>query len=210
MFVDHRDYRAFIDLAAQEMPSAGVAVWAYALMRNHVHFIAVPDDVDSIPDAAARCLAAYEEAFRRRHGDDGRLWEDRLYVSVLDRQEFLWRAVCYVERNPVRAGIVLRGEDYPWSSAAYHCGERAHDPLIAPDSPLPGAIHDWSGWLRDFRWVRRRETPASGSFSTKPNLRIEACGPVRGAPGGDGRCGNQGSPDGDVDERFRSRYTEEL
>src|SRR5262249_1520943 len=54
--------------------------------------------------------------------------------------------VRYVERNPVRAGLVARAEDYRWSSAAAHCGLR-EDPLISDDLPLIQEITDWSGWL---------------------------------------------------------------
>ena len=45
--------------------------------------------------------------------------------------------------------MVERAEDYPWSSAAYHCGRRAHDRLISPSTPLQGALADWSAWLRE-------------------------------------------------------------
>lgn len=72
-----------------------------------------------------------------------------MYFSVLDRQAFLWKAVRYVERNPLRAGLVRRAEDFPWSSAAHHCGLRPDDPLIASDSPLRGAIRGWSDWLAE-------------------------------------------------------------
>ena len=54
----------------------------------------------------------------------------------------------YVERNPVRAGLVRRAEDYPWSSAAAHCDLR-FNPILAPTRPFPGVMERWSEWLRD-------------------------------------------------------------
>jgi putative transposase len=76
----------------------------------------------------------------------------------------------YVERNPVRAGLVVRAEDYPWSSARAHVtGER--DPLLSY-CPLIGAVRDWSAYLRtegekelqDFRaaMFARRGRPKKG------------------------------------------------
>jgi putative transposase len=59
----------------------------------------------------------------------------------------MWNAIRYVERNPVRAGIVARAEDYLWSSAAAHCGLR-DDILLNADFPPPGAVPNWSEWLR--------------------------------------------------------------
>ena len=52
----------------------------------------------------------------------------------------------YLERNPVRAGLVERAEDYEWSSASAHCGRRGDD-LLA-EMPVADWLTDWSAWLR--------------------------------------------------------------
>jgi putative transposase len=160
-FLDDEDRRTFIAFLA-EASEPRLAIWAYALMPNHVHLIGVPSRRDAIGLAVERSFARYEEWFRAKYRPDGPLWKPRLYFSVLDRQAFLWKAVRYVERNPLRAGMVRRAEDYVWSSAAHHCGMRPDDPLIARDSPLRGAVRGWSGWLAEpDPWPRndvRRET----------------------------------------------------
>ncbi len=62
--------------------------------------------------------------------------------SLLDGDHLL-NAVRYVELNPVRAGLVQRAEDWPWSSAAVHAGlAPGTDPL-----PFPVEAADWSAWL---------------------------------------------------------------
>jgi putative transposase len=71
----------------------------------------------------------------------------RFYSAVLDEPHF-WAALRYVERNPVRVGIVQRAEDYRWSSAPAHCG-LCDDPLLAPLPAGASLISDWSAWLRD-------------------------------------------------------------
>jgi putative transposase len=62
-------------------------------------------------------------------------------------EPYMWNAVRYVERNPVRAGMVLCAEDYLWSSAAAHCGLR-DDILLTDDFPPIGVITNWSEWLK--------------------------------------------------------------
>lgn len=62
-------------------------------------------------------------------------------------EEHCWNAIRYVERNPVRAGIVQRAEDYPWSSAAAHCGLR-DDSLLSGECPLVLQVANWSEWLK--------------------------------------------------------------
>jgi putative transposase len=65
----------------------------------------------------------------------------------LDEPHF-WSALRYVERNPVRAGIVARAEDYFWSSARAHCG-LCDDPFLAPLPPRAALIGNWSAWLAE-------------------------------------------------------------
>jgi len=72
------------------------------------------------------------------------------YGMALD-EEYLWAAVRYVERNPVRAKLVRCAEDYRWSSAAAHCGLRAAAVLTkkARWRRQFEGIGDWSGWLAE-------------------------------------------------------------
>jgi putative transposase len=147
VFLTGADREDFLDTLGAAAVGAGLQIWAYALMRNHVHLIAVPDDRESV-SAIVRGLEAYEGSFNRRRDRDDGLWHPRCHAAVIEPAYF-WRAVRYVERNPLRAGIVARSEDYRWSSAAYHCGFRDSDPLISPGSPLKGALADWSAWLAE-------------------------------------------------------------
>jgi len=57
------------------------------------------------------------------------------------------RAIRYVERNPVRAGLVARPSDWPWSSAAAHVAAR--DDLLVQVRPLVDTITDWPMFLSD-------------------------------------------------------------
>ena len=172
VFGDDDDRLRFLDIVRTAAREAGLEVWAYALMRNHVHMIVVPEDRESISDAMARALIRYTRSFNRRHGVSGKLWHRRCHSSVI-QPRCLWAAVRYVERNPVRAGIVPWAQDYRWSSAAYHCGLLKEDLLVGPAAPLKGSLADWSSWLaepdRDPRLVYLRRK----SRQSQPNRNPE-------------------------------------
>ena len=90
----------------------------------------------------------FAQRVNRVRGLKGHVWQGRYFSSALDHA-YMWAAIRYVERNPVRANISERAEDYPWSSAAAHCGLR-FDPLLTVKSPwqqLTAGIGDWSAWL---------------------------------------------------------------
>jgi len=83
--------------------------------------------------------------FNRKYCFSGHLSQARFYSCVLD-DEHLGHAVRYVERNPVRANMVQRAEDYPWSSAGPHV-LRENDRYLDEGLPLRDSIPDWSAWL---------------------------------------------------------------
>lgn len=54
----------------------------------------------------------------------------------------------YVENNPVRAGLVERAEDYPWSSAESHV-KGFNDSVLSYDLPLLREVSDWREYLSE-------------------------------------------------------------
>ncbi len=139
---DRQQYLVWLAESAQRY---GLKVWAYCLMTNHVHLIVVPETPEAVAHALRDLHKRHAQRLNAERGWQGHLWQARYYSCVLD-EAHLWEAVRYVERNPVRAGLVPAAEAYPWSSAAVHCGLRT-DPVVSPDLPLVAAIDDWQTWL---------------------------------------------------------------
>ena len=160
VFIDDTDRHVYLKLLTKYCTELALRIWAWCLMNNHVHLIAVPSRENSLSLALQRTHGDYAGYFNSRHSKTGHLWQGRFYGTVLD-EPHLWNAVRYVERNPVRAGIVKRATDYRWSSAAAHCGLRP-DRLLSNDLPLLAAIPNWETWLggiekeEDLRLIRDR------------------------------------------------------
>ena len=88
------------------------------------------------------CHGVYASEFNKKYGKTGHVWQASPFSCVLD-EAHTWAAIRYVERNPVRAGMVARAEDDPWSSARARCGMTS-DSLVEPlNTEL--VRRDWSG-----------------------------------------------------------------
>lgn len=121
VFVEESHYRLYLRLLRRRAGEHGLRIWAWCLMPNHVHLIAVPERADSLARALGRIHADYARLVNIQRGSCGHLWQARFYSCPLEYSH-LWCAMAYVERNPVRAGLCGDAADYPWSSAALHCG----------------------------------------------------------------------------------------
>jgi len=136
----------YLELFSAHAGKAGIEVWAYCLMDNHVHFVAVPHDKTSLAKGIGVVHKKYTRMIHFREGWRGYLWQGRFFSAPLSEQ-YLYAAVRYVERNPVRARLVQKAEDYPWSSAGAHV-RKAKAPLLS-DNFLISGIDDWAAYLAE-------------------------------------------------------------
>ena len=144
VFFSDEDKGLYYEILLQEKEKAKIAVWAYCMMSNHVHLVAVPEIKTSLAKGIGEAQRKYSRIINIRFDWQGHLWQER-YKSYPMGEDYLYSAVRYIERNPVRAGIVEKAEDYSWSSAKAHVyGE--NDELLS-DFYLTSKIPDWSFYL---------------------------------------------------------------
>ncbi len=145
VFETDADREAYLRFLKRYAGRYGLSVWAYCLMSNHIHLVAVPAHEHSLGRALRDAHTVYAMYFNTRTELSGHVWQGRFHSCPMD-ESHLWATVRYVERNPVRAGLVERAEAYRWSSAAAHCGLR-NDALLSGSFPPAGVIDDWKQWL---------------------------------------------------------------
>ena len=105
IFFEDGDQEVYRDLLAEQTRKAGVEVWAYALMPNHVHLILTPTRADGLGLAVGEAHRRYTNFINARGRWTGHLFQSRFASVVMDEFHLL-AAVSYVSLNPVRAGLV--------------------------------------------------------------------------------------------------------
>ena len=143
-FFSPDDYRLYLGLLAAHMKAAGISVWAYCLMPNHVHFVVVPKQEDSLARLFRNVHRRYSRHINRRQEWQGHLWQERFHSFVMD-ERYLLATVRYVELNPVRAGLCDTPQAWPWSSARAHL--QGSDDQISVVEPMLSRVDNWSVFL---------------------------------------------------------------
>jgi putative transposase len=148
VFFTDEDRRAYLNWLSEYACKNEVGILAYCLMTNHIHLVAVPRTEDGLQRTLKPLHMRYAQRINCSRGWKGHLWQGRFFSSPLD-ETYLWAAIRYVERNPVRARMLRKAENYAWSSAQAHCGQR-QDTVLTTNSrwrrQVKG-IGDWSAWL---------------------------------------------------------------
>jgi putative transposase len=115
-FATSVDYQFFRECLQTACAQHGCEIHAYIFMPNHVHLLMTPSSDDGIGKAMQSVGRRYVQHFNRAYRRTGTLWEGRYRATLIDSERYLLACYRYVELNPVRAGLVRRPEDYPWSS----------------------------------------------------------------------------------------------
>ena len=134
-FFGDDDYHLYRTLLAENCAAAGVEVWAWVLMPNHVHLILVPSDEDGLRRALAPTHRRYAGHVHARDKRSGHFWQGRFGCVAMD-DDHLAAALVYVALNPVRARLVAHAQDWRWSSVHAYLGLAASDGLTATAAVL--------------------------------------------------------------------------
>jgi putative transposase len=113
-------------------------------MPNHIHLIAVPESEDGLARAIGEAHRRYTRRINFREKWRGHLWQERFASYPMD-ESYLLAVARYVEMNPTAAGLVIRPEEYQWSSAKAHL--MAQDDKLAKVEPLLSMVGNWREFL---------------------------------------------------------------
>jgi REP-associated tyrosine transposase len=133
VFDNDTDRVTYLDLLRQYSELHRLSMLGYCLMLNHVHMIAIPRCAEALAQALKQTHGRYASYRNALGGSSGHVWQGRFYSCPLD-DSHLWRALRYVELNPVRAGLVLAPEQWRWSSARAHLNSSGSDPWLEMDA----------------------------------------------------------------------------
>jgi len=129
-FFAEEDYRRYLDWLSDASKKYNCRIYAYVLMTNHVHLLASsvrPYGLSLMMQYLGRYFVRYINHVHRRTGT---LWEGRFKGGLVGTETHFLRCCRYIECNPVRAQMVRRPGDYPWSSYRNHA-LGVPDPLLA-------------------------------------------------------------------------------
>ncbi len=190
VFHKNDDFAAFIQLMSAGKARLPMRVLAYCLMPNHFHLVLWPREDGDLSRWMQWLLTAHVRRYHQHHASRGHIWQGRFKAFPIQQDEHLLTVWRYVEANPVRAGLVRRGEDWTWSSLAEWCDgvrwrvadagpvDRARNWLALVNRPLEDgvlaglhqSVNRGAPWGEE-SWVRRIAARLGINSSLRPRGR---------------------------------------
>src|SRR5438045_1650891 len=119
VFLKPGDFEAFLTSLRDLKERKPFTLYGFCLLNNHFHLLIRPREV-SISRIMQSLLVSHTQRYHKHYRSGGHVWQGRFKSPVIQSDEHLLTVLRYIEANPLRAGIVTRAEDYPWSSYRVH------------------------------------------------------------------------------------------
>jgi len=119
-------------------------ILAYCLMPNHFHLVLWPRHDGDISRWVHWLLTTHVRRYQKHYHSSGHIWQGRFKSFPIQEDDHLRVVLRYVERNPLRAGLVERAEDWGWSSL-HALSTDSSGPIRLDPGPAPRG----AGWVED-------------------------------------------------------------
>ena len=106
-------------------------------MSNHYHIV-VETVEGNLAQGMRQLNGVYTQYINRTHARVGHVFQGRYKAILVEKDAYLLELAKYVVLNPVRAGMVARAEDWPWSSYRAMIGAEPAPAWLAADGLLRG------------------------------------------------------------------------
>lgn len=143
LFEQPGDYRALLDSLVATQAKVSMPLLAYCIMPNHFHLVLGPALVPGLSRFMHRFTLSHSMRWHRYRGSTGTgpVYQGRFKAYPIKNDTHLLLVCRYVERNPLRADLVARAEQWPWSSL--NRDRRSCDHVTLSPWPIPQP----SGWI---------------------------------------------------------------
>ena len=140
------DYRAFVELIRLACERIPMRILAYCVMPNHFHLALWPYSDRDLGRWMQWLLTTHVRRYHQHYRSSGHLWQGRFKAFPIEQDDHLLTVLRYIERNPLRAGLVEQAEGWRWSSLQ---DGRADKPFNAIDpGPVPRP-ENWLPWVNE-------------------------------------------------------------
>ena len=179
LFETPSDYEAFMKVCVEANDRVPMRTLSYCIMPNHWHFVLWPQGDGDLSEFVGWLTLTHTQRWHAAHGTTGtgHLYQGRFKSFPVQTDEHFLTVCRYVERNPLRAGLVNQAEAWSWNSLARRDAKGRG--LLAPtlaEWPLPRPAN-WPSWVNEpqtqaevdaVRFAIARGTPyGAGDWATR-------------------------------------------
>lgn len=147
IFLDSDDFDKFLSIIYREFKAYEVTLHSYCLMTNHYHLL-METKQPNISDVMKRLNSLYSIYFNKKYKRIGHLWQGRFASYYLYDDVHFWYVAKYIERNPIKANMVKRIDNYKYQSFFQMKYKQEYYDLIKDSKIFDMTLEEYEEFIR--------------------------------------------------------------
>ena len=124
LFRNDDDFIKFLQLFKVAIFEIPISVLSYCLMPNHFHFLIQQKSKMPIYKIFNKLFCSYVPWYNKKYSRKGRLLGNKLQHKKITNEDYLVLLCQYIHTNPIKAGLVTKPKDWPFSNYLEFVGLR--------------------------------------------------------------------------------------
>ena len=152
IFQKEKDYEAFEKILFEAKERCPMRILSFCIMPNHWHFVLYPKKGEDLSNFMRWVTHTHTQRYHAHYNSIGcgHIYQGRFKSFPIEKDNHFLQVCRYVERNPLRAGLVQKAEDWRWSSLwVQERGTDKQKSLLSPwPVEKPNAYLEWVNTLQ--------------------------------------------------------------
>ena len=152
IFQKEKDYEAFEKILFEAKERCPMRILSFCIMPNHWHFVLYPKKGEDLSNFMRWVTHTHTQRYHAHYNSIGygHVYQGRFKSFPIEKDNHFLQVCRYVERNPLRAGLVQKAEDWRWSSLwVQERGTDKQKSLLFPwPVEKPNAYLEWVNTLQ--------------------------------------------------------------
>ena len=117
IFKQQIDYNEFVEIIRLGLKKFKIDLYTFCIMPTHWHLVCSPKVDGELSKFVAWISQVHAQRWHKRHASKGtgHFYQGRYKSFIINSDDYFLNVCRYVDRNPVRSGLVKRVEFWPWS-----------------------------------------------------------------------------------------------
>lgn len=150
IFHDTEDRLRFLETLKRYKREFFMNVYGWCLMGNHVHLL-LGEGSEVFSETLKRIGISYVWYYHQKYQTTGHLFQDRFKSENVDSEGYLKTVIRYIHQNPVKAGLVKRVDQWPWSSCLGYYGKHVEPGGMLDKAYILGMFGDRHAAVQRFK-----------------------------------------------------------
>ena len=120
LFEDCEDFQTYLAMLGVAKEKYEADIFHYCLMTNHYHFLMRVKKGESLGPLMHKVQLSYVRYYKKKYSYCGHVFQERYRSPRIHEESYYLQCGRYIERNPVKAGMVEESDEYPYSSASFY------------------------------------------------------------------------------------------